>query len=71
MNELLKSIEHNFDVIRIHTPLPPTINSKVPIVLTIHSSMIDAEKVIDRHEFSFFCTKFQAKYIVIQLKENW
>ena len=63
VNELLKSIEHNFDVIHIHTPLPPTINSKVPIVLTIHSSMIDAEKVIDRHDLVSLATKFQAKYI--------
>lgn len=63
MNGLPKSIEHNFDVIHIHTPLPPTINSKVPIVITVHYSMIDAEKVIDINDLFSLATKFQAKYI--------
>jgi glycosyltransferase involved in cell wall biosynthesis len=70
VNELLKTIEDNFDVIHIHTPLPPIIKSQTPTVLTFHSSMIDAAKVLDRLDLLSLATKFQAKYISYPIEKR-
>ena len=70
LKRLLKSIEHEFDVIHIHTPLPPPIKSQVPIVLTVHSPMINGAKVIAIKDLYSLATKFQAKYISYPIEKK-
>lgn len=38
-NRLFQRIEHQFDLVHIHTPLPPPIRSRLPIITTVHSPM--------------------------------
>ena len=70
VKKLLKSIEHDFDVIHIHTPLPPTIKSQIPTMLTVHTSMIDAAETINITDLYSLASKFQAKYISYPIEEK-
>ncbi len=68
LNKLLKSIEDDFDVIHIHSPLPPLVNSQTPILLTIHSPMKNGANVLKITDLFTLATKFQAKYISYPLE---
>ena len=39
VNRLLQRIEGQFDLINVHTPLPPVVNTSLPLVTTVHSPM--------------------------------
>jgi len=39
VNRLLQRIEGQFDLINVHTPLPPVVNTSLPVVTTVHSPM--------------------------------
>ena len=39
VNRLLKRLESEFDVINLHTPLPPPVRTRLPIVTTVHTPM--------------------------------
>lgn len=39
VNRLMQRIEGQFDVINAHTPLPPVVNTRLPMVTTVHSPM--------------------------------
>lgn len=68
VNKLLKSIENKFDVIHVHSPLPPLVNSKVPVLLTIHSPMKSGASVLEITDLFSLAIKFQAKYISCPLE---
>jgi len=36
-NKLFKSMEHYFDIVHIHYPLPPLIHTSLPIIVTVHT----------------------------------
>ena len=40
VNKLFKSLEPNFDLVHIHTPLSPVIKTSLPVVTTMHTSII-------------------------------
>jgi glycosyltransferase involved in cell wall biosynthesis len=68
VNKFLKSIEDNFDIIHIQSPLPPLVKSKLPIMLTIHSPMKNGANVLKVTDLFSLATKFQAKYISYPLE---
>jgi glycosyltransferase involved in cell wall biosynthesis len=68
VNKLLKFIEDDFDVIHIHSPLPPLVKSQVPVLLTIHSPMKSGAGVLNITDLFSLATKFQAKYISYPLE---
>jgi glycosyltransferase involved in cell wall biosynthesis len=39
VNRLLRRIEGQFDLVNAHTPLPPAVNTSLPLVTTVHSPM--------------------------------
>lgn len=41
VNNLFKSIEKEFDIVHIHSPLSPVIDINIPIVGTIHTSLVE------------------------------
>lgn len=47
INKMLKKIENNFDIIHIHTPLSPVIKTSLPIVSTVHTSVIEDARHIE------------------------
>lgn len=70
LRRLFKSIEQNFDVVHVHTPLPPVINSKIPLVLTFHSPMLKGAEVINIQDLFSLATKFQARFISYPLEKH-
>jgi glycosyltransferase involved in cell wall biosynthesis len=40
VNRLIKEVEGNFDIINAHTPLPPAVKTRLPVVTTVHSPML-------------------------------
>lgn len=47
VNKYLREHENEFDLIHIHTPLTPVPKTKLPIVSTVHTSVIGDAKQID------------------------
>ncbi|MDI6644161.1 MAG: glycosyltransferase family 4 protein [Methanobacteriaceae archaeon] len=41
LNKFFKSISNDFDLVHIHSPLAPIINSNIPVIGTIHTSLIE------------------------------
>jgi len=68
LNKFLKSIENNFDIIHVHSPLPPLIKSKLPVMITFHSPMKSGASVLKVTDLFSLATKFQAKYISYPLE---
>ncbi|AKB29149.1 Glycosyltransferase [Methanosarcina siciliae T4/M] len=70
VNKFFKSIEDNFDVIHVHSPLPPLVKSRLPVLLTIHSPMKSGASVLKITDLFSLATKFQAKYISYPLEKK-
>jgi len=73
-NRLFKSIEKEFDVVHIHTPLSPVLKTSLPIISTIHTSIIeDAHhiEVVDLKSLGIkILTRFVSYPLVSKLIEN-
>lgn len=62
INSLLKSLEPELDLIHLHSPLVPPINTKLPIVTTVHTLMkIDSKYHEVRDPYSL-AEKVQSMY---------
>lgn len=70
VNKLFNSIKNNFDVIHVHSPLPPLVKSPIPVLLTIHSPMKSGASVLKVTDLFSLATKFQAKYISYPLEKK-
>lgn len=43
INRLLRLLEHNFDIVHLHSPMPLPINTSLPLMTTVHTPMrVDA-----------------------------
>jgi hypothetical protein len=47
VNKLLKQIENQYDVLHIHSPLTPVVKTNLPIICTIHTSLIEDAKNLE------------------------
>lgn len=63
VNRLFKSIRDEFDIVHIHTPLTPPIKTSLPIITTIHGSLLGNAKDIEVVDLKSLGTKFLTKYI--------
>lgn len=70
LRRIIKSIEDNFDIIHVHTPLPPIIKSSIPSILTFHSPMLKGAAVIEANDLFSLATKFQAKFVSYPLEKK-
>lgn len=61
LNRMFKSLEKNFDLVHIHTPLSPIVNTNLPIISTIHGSMIGNDKGIEIVDFKSLASKMMTK----------
>lgn len=67
VNRLFKSIENEFDLIHFHTPLPPIISTYLPVITTIHGSMIGNAKGMEINDLKSLSNKILTKYISFSL----
>ena len=63
MNKLFKSLEPSFDLVHIHSPLPPPIKTSLPIITTIHTSMRVDSRYHEVFDFYSLLEKIQSMYI--------
>lgn len=63
MNSLFKSLEPSFDLVHVHSPLPPLIKTHLPIITTVHTSMRTDSKYHEVFDFYSLLEKLQSMYI--------
>lgn len=63
VNKIIKSIEDDFDIVHIHSPLAPIIKTSLPIISTLHGSMVGNAEDIEIVDLKSFGTKVLTKYI--------
>jgi glycosyltransferase involved in cell wall biosynthesis len=63
INNLLKSLGDNFDVIHVHTPLCPIPKTNSPIISTIHTSIIEDARYIETIDLKSILTKLLTKTV--------
>ncbi len=67
VNRMFNSIKNEFDIVHIHTPLTPPLKTSLPIITTIHGSMLGNAKDIEIVDLKSLGTKFLTKYISYSL----
>jgi glycosyltransferase involved in cell wall biosynthesis len=60
VDRLLKRIEGGFDLINAHTPLPPAVNTSLPVVTTVHSPMRADAAATSGTDFYSLATRMQS-----------
>ncbi|MDH7508577.1 MAG: glycosyltransferase family 4 protein [Methanomassiliicoccales archaeon] len=63
LNKLFKKIEKNFDLVHIHTPLSPIVRTTLPIVSTIHGSMVENARAVEVVDLKSFGTKILTRIV--------
>jgi glycosyltransferase involved in cell wall biosynthesis len=61
VNKLFKSLESDFDIVHIHTPLSPIIKTSLPIVTTMHTSIIRDIDFIEVKGLLYFLSKMMLR----------
>lgn len=67
VNRVLKSKEGKFDIIHVHTPLSPIIKTSLPVVNTIHSSITEDVRHMEKVNLNSIIMKLIAKLISYRL----
>lgn len=49
VKKVIKKLENNIDLIHVHTPLSPVVTTKLPMISTIHTSVIEDAKHLELH----------------------
>jgi len=70
VNRLLKSLDNEFDIVHIHTPLTPVIKTSIPVVSTIHTSLIEDARYIEAVDFKSLAIKALTKFVSYPLVSN-
>lgn len=63
VNRILKAHESDFDIVHIHTPLSPAVDTPLPVVSTVHTSVKEDARHIEVVDAKSFCTKLLTKYV--------
>ena len=63
VNKLFKSLESDFDIVHIHSPLPPVIKTSLPTVTTMHTSIIRDIDFIEVRGLHCLLSKIFLRYI--------
>jgi len=68
VNKIFKSIESQIDIVHVHSPLPPLIKTKLPMIMSIHTPMLtDAHFTKISSVYSLF-SKISARLISYPLE---
>ncbi|MFB3888910.1 MAG: glycosyltransferase family 4 protein [Candidatus Bathyarchaeia archaeon] len=62
VNKFFKDHEGQFDIVHVHTPLPPSVLTETPVVTTFHSPLFYASWANDVKDFRFAFQRFLGIY---------
>jgi len=65
VNRILKAHESDFDIVHIHTPLSPAVDTSLLVVSTVHTSVKEDARHIEVVDAKSFCTKLLTKYVSV------
>lgn len=70
VDRLIRSLESSFDLVHMHTPLPPIIDTSLPKVLTVHTPMITDTSFIEVVDFWSLGAKIMGRSVsyLLELK---
>lgn len=66
VNKIFRTYEHSFDIVHIHSPLSPIINTSLPILTTVHTPMMTGARFIEK--FNLYSGNIHARYISYPLE---
>jgi glycosyltransferase involved in cell wall biosynthesis len=70
LNRLMKNLEKSFDVIHTHVPLPPVISTNLPVLCTMHGSIMGNAKAIKIEDFQSLANRLVSTWISRPLVRN-
>jgi glycosyltransferase involved in cell wall biosynthesis len=70
VNSIFKSLEPRFDLVHLHSPLPPPIKTKLPTITTVHTSMKIDSKYHEVIDFFSFAEKMQSMLVYPAIEKN-
>jgi len=70
LGKYLNSIKKDFDIVHIHSPLAPVIKTSIPIINTLHTSLIEDALHIEKNDVRSVCIKLHTKYVSYHLIQN-
>ena len=68
VNKVLKSLESQMDIVHIHSPLSPLINTSLPIITTIHTPMLTDYRQAEVKSIFSLLSKISARFISYPLE---
>lgn len=68
VNRIFKSLESQIDILHIHTPLPPLIKTKRPIVTTVHTPMLTDYFYVKVRSIYSLLSKISARFVSYELE---
>jgi len=70
LNNFLNKKNKEFDILHLHTPLTPNISVNIPIISTIHTSLVQDAKHIKIRDLKSLSTKIMTPLISYNLVKN-
>jgi len=68
VNKIFKKIESEIDIVHIHSPLPPLIKTKKPIITTIHTPMLTDYRQVRIKSVISLLSKISARFVSYPLE---
>jgi glycosyltransferase involved in cell wall biosynthesis len=63
LNKVFRSIESGIDIVHVHTPLPPFIETSLPIITTIHTPVLTDTRSIEVNDFRSMMERLMGKFV--------
>jgi glycosyltransferase involved in cell wall biosynthesis len=70
VNSIFKSLEPRFDLVHLHSPLPPPVKTELPTITTVHTSMKIDSKYHEVIDFFSFAEKMQSMLVYPAIEKN-
>lgn len=68
LNKIFKSLESQIDIVHIHLPLVPFIKTSLPIITTIHTSVLCNIRSIEINDLRSMIEKYMGKFVSYPLE---
>lgn len=63
VDKVFNSIEKNYDIVHIHAPLTPIVKTSLPIVSTIHGSMVENSKALEVIDINSAASRILSSFV--------